>query len=470
MNASLILNGVQIYGQGEKIAVINPANEEIIAEVASATVEQVNESVDVAFDAFKSWKNIDDKLIQQMLLDIADSILNEKKELAELITLEQGKPLFLANIEVEQSVQWIKNIAELEIPIEHYVEPNGKKINVYNRPLGVIASITPWNWPFMIAVWHIIPALKTKNCIINKPSEFTPLSTIRLVEIINQVLPKGICNLVLGKGEVGKALSEHPKVQKVVFTGSTRTGQHILQGTISTLKSVVLELGGNDVGIVLDDVNVDAVANKIFQSAFLNAGQTCACLKRLYIHEKVYESLVSKLVEIANQQVVGDGLDLRTTLGPVQNVTQYRKVKNILDDAISNGGIILNQQVSHPGKGYFIAPTLVANLQDGTALLDDEQFGPVLPIMKFSDVAQVIEKINQSDFGLGGSIWTQDLTKAAELSEQMESGTVWINSHGDLSPSAAFGGWKLSGLGFSFGIDGLLQFTHKQSVHMTEIV
>lgn len=470
MNASLILNGMQIYGQGEKIAVINPANEEIIAEVASATVEQVNESVDVAFDAFKSWKNIDDKLIQQMLLDIADSILNEKNELAELITLEQGKPLFLANIEVEQSVQWIKNIAELEIPIEHYVESNGKKINVYNRPLGVVASITPWNWPFMIAVWHIIPALKTKNCIINKPSEFTPLSTIRLVEIINQVLPKGVCNLVLGQGEVGKALSEHPKVQKVVFTGSTRTGQKILQGTISTLKSVVLELGGNDVGIVLDDVNVDAVANKIFQSAFLNAGQTCACLKRLYIHEKVYESLVSKLVEIANQQVIGDGLDSRTTFGPVQNVIQYRKVKNILDDAISNGGIILNQQVSHLGKGYFIAPTLVANLQDGTALLDDEQFGPVLPIVKFSDVAQVIEKINQSDFGLGGSIWTQDLAKAAELSEQMESGTVWINSHGDLSPSAAFGGWKLSGLGFSFGIDGLLQFTHKQSVHMTEIV
>lgn len=470
MNASLILNGEKIHGQGEKVAVINPANEEIITEVASATIGQVNECVNIAFDAFKNWKNTDEKLIQQMLLDIADSILNEKKELAELITLEQGKPLFLAHIEVEQSVHWIKNIAELEIPIEYYIEPSGKKIKVYNRPLGVIASITPWNWPFMIAVWHIIPALKTKNCIINKPSEFTPLSTIRLVEIINQVLPKGVCNLVLGKGEVGKALSEHPKVQKVVFTGSTPTGQHILQGTISTLKSVVLELGGNDVGIVLDDVNVDAVANKIFQSAFLNAGQTCACLKRLYIHEKVYESLVSKLVEIANQQVVGNGLDLRTTCGPVQNIIQYRKVKNILNDAISQGGIILNLPVPHPEKGYFIAPTLVANLQNGITLLEDEQFGPVLPIVKFSEVEQVVEKINQSEFGLGASIWTQDLDKAAQLSEQLESGTVWINSHGDLSPSAAFGGWKLSGLGFSFGMDGLLQFTHKQSVHMTEII
>ncbi|WP_111892389.1 aldehyde dehydrogenase family protein [Acinetobacter sp. MB5] len=468
MNTSLIIDGAQVTGQGEQVAVLNPANEQVLAEVASATVEQVNLAIAAARQAFKSWKKTDDQHIQQLLLQIADKIQAEKASLAELITQEQGKPLFLAQLEVDLSVLWIQHIAQLEIPVEHYVEPTGKQVNVYNRPLGVVASITPWNWPFMIAVWHIIPALKTKNCVVNKPSEFTPLSTIRLVEIINQVVPKGVCNLVLGTGEVGKTLSEHPQVDKVVFTGSTRTGQHILQGSIASLKSVVLELGGNDVGIVLDDVDVDAVAGKIFQSAFLNAGQTCACLKRLYVHEKVYDALTEKLVEIADQQVVGDGLNANTTFGPVQNRVQYQKVKNILDDAIANGGQILNQRVTHPEQGYFIAPTLVANVKDGIALLDEEQFGPVLPIVKFSDVDAVVAKANQGEYGLGGSVWTQDLDKAQAIAEALETGTVWVNSHGDLSPSAAFGGWKLSGLGFSFGLDGLLQFTHKQSVHVTQ--
>ncbi|MFX7517875.1 aldehyde dehydrogenase family protein [Acinetobacter baumannii] len=185
-------------------------------------------------------------------------------------------------------------------------------MEVHNKPLGVVASITPWNWPFVIAIWHIIPALKTKNCIINKPSEFTPLSTIKLVEIINRHFPSGVCNLILGKGEVGRALTEHPQVQKITFTGSTKTGISILNGTVGQFKKVVLELGGNDAAIILDDVNIESVAEKVFQSAFFNAGQTCACIKRLYIHEKVYDPFVSKLSELADKGFVAQRFEMQS--------------------------------------------------------------------------------------------------------------------------------------------------------------
>lgn len=319
----------------------------------------------------------------------------------------------------------------------------------------------------MIAVWHLFPALKTKNCIVNKPSEYTPLSTVKLVEIINRHVPKGVCSVVLGTGKVGQVLSEHPDIAKVTFTGSTRTGQSILSHSVNTLKGVVLELGGNDVGIVLDDIDVDSTAEKIFGSAFLNAGQTCAALKRLYVHENIYEDLIHKLVEIAERQVVGDGQEENTTFGPVQNRMQFNKVKALIEDAIAQGGELLTQAPVLPENGYYIAPTLIANLREGVALVDEEQFGPALPIIKFSEIDDVIQRANQSSFGLGGSVWSQNIEKAQEIANQLECGTVWINSHADLSPAAPFGGWKLSGLGYSFGLDGLLLFTKKQAIHIS---
>ena len=468
MNTHLIINGVTVQGQAAFTDVINPATEEVIAQVASASVEQVNEAVQTALTAFKTWKNVSDADQAEAFKKIAADIRTESAELAELITLEQGKPLGLAQFEVEAGASWIEFVSSLEIPVETIPDPSGKTIKVYNRPLGVVASITPWNWPFMIAIWHLIPALKTKNCVVNKPSEYTPLSTIKLVEIINRHLPKGVCSVVLGTGEVGGALSGHPDVAKVTFTGSTRTGQRILSNSVDSLKSVVLELGGNDVGLVLEDADLDVVAERIFGSAFLNAGQTCAALKRLYVHESVYDALTEKLLNIANAQVVGAGLDPETTFGPIQNKVQYEKVKGLIADAVAQGGQIITAAKNVPEKGYFVAPTLVTNVDNGIALVDEEQFGPVLPIIKFSDVNDVIAQTNQSEFGLGGSVWSTDIAKAEAIASQMETGTVWINSHSDLSPAAPFGGWKTSGLGFSFGLDGLLLFTHKQAIHITQ--
>ncbi|OTG85453.1 aldehyde dehydrogenase [Acinetobacter sp. ANC 4558] len=467
MNTDLIINGSKIKGLAEKVGVVNPANENIIVEVPSASIEQIDDAINAATVAFSQWKDVSDDTIREAFTKIVKDIRSEKDEIAALITLEQGKTIGMAQFEVEAGASWIEYIASLEIPVETIQDPSGKIIQIFNRPLGVVASITPWNWPFMIAIWHLFPALRTKNCIVNKPSEYTPLSTIKLVEIINRHLPKGVCSVVLGKGAVGQALSEHPQIAKVTFTGSTRTGQSILSHSVNTLKGVVLELGGNDVGIVLDDADIDVIAERIFGSAFLNVGQTCAALKRLYVHENVYDALVERLVKIAHAQVIGNGMDAATTFGPVQNKAQYEKVKALIADAVSQGGQIITQHQTVPEQGYFIAPTLITHVHDGIAVVDEEQFGPVLPIMKFKDVEDVLQQTNLSEYGLGGSVWSTDIEKAQQIANRMETGTVWINSHSDVSPAAPFGGWKLSGLGYSFGLDGLLLFTHKQTIHIT---
>lgn len=467
MNNKMIFNGQKVTGNGHTFEVINPANRTVISKCNEADHNQIEECVKSANDAFQKWKHIDDKSVRHSLEQVAKDIAEEKNDIAKIITIEQGKPLQLALLEVDLALYWIETIKNYEIPVEHIEDPMGKKMEVHNKPLGVVASITPWNWPFVIAIWHIIPALKTKNCIINKPSEFTPLSTIKLVEIINRHFPSGVCNLILGKGEVGRALTEHPQVQKITFTGSTKTGISILNGTVGQFKKVVLELGGNDAAIILDDVNIESVAEKVFQSAFFNAGQTCACIKRLYIHEKIYDPFVTKLSELADKQKVGDGMESQTTFGPVQNEIQYLKVKNILKKAVSNGAKVLNNPQEISDSGYFIFPTLVGEVNENMEILTEEQFGPILPIVKYSDVGEVVKDINRSEYGLGGSVWSSNMDKAKSIADQLECGTVWINSHADVSPLAEFGGWKTSGIGYAFGKSGLLAYTKKQAIHIS---
>lgn len=468
MNNKMIYAGKQIEGLGVGIDVINPATEQAIIEVKSATEQQVKEAIQSAKQAFFHWETTDESRIKEILNAIAADIQAEKSEIASLITQEQGKPLHLANMEVDMGLYWLQMTNEMQIPVQTHIDPMGKKMNVYHRPLGVVASITPWNWPFMIAIWHIVPALKAKNCVINKPSEFTPLSTIKLVEIINRHVPAGVCNIVLGGGEVGAALSSDHDIEKAIFTGSTPVGQKILAASVNDLRHIVLELGGNDAAIVLSDVDIAEAAQKIFMSAFFNAGQTCACIKRLYVHESIYDDMVNALVDIADQQILGNGMDASTTFGPLQNEKQYLKVKKLIDHALENGAVISNRvQVTVPEQGYFLRPLILTSVSEESEIFTTEQFGPVLPVVKFSDIGEVIIASNQSDYALGGSIWTKDIAQAEQIASQMQTGTVWINSHSDVSPFAEFGGWKKSGLGFSFGLDGLLQFTKKQAIHYT---
>jgi acyl-CoA reductase-like NAD-dependent aldehyde dehydrogenase len=313
-------------------------------------------------------------------------------------------------------------------------------------------------------VWHVRPALLAGNTVVVKPSALTPLATLRLIELANGVLPPGVLNVVTGRGGVGSAIANHPGIDKIVFTGSTPTGKRIMEGAAVNLKRLTLELGGNDAGIVLPDVDPKAVAPALFSVAFHNNGQTCACLKRLYVHESIYDALCAELARIAEAAVVGDGLAPGTELGPLQNRAQLDFVMELADDAHANGARLLSGGVRVDGPGYFYRPTVVADIADGARLVDEEQFGPILPVIRYRDVDEAVARANANPNGLGGSIWSNDLERAAALARRLECGTAWVNEHGAIQPDAPFGGVKQSGIGVEFGAWGLHEFTSIQTL------
>ncbi len=460
--STLFINGQAVEGGREAFPVNNPATGEAFAQCPAATPEQVDEAVAAAQEAFKTFRNTPDAELKAMLLKIADLIDANADELARTVTLEQGKPLALAQMEVGGAAAWTRYTAELEVPVKIIEDSETRLAELHHKPLGVVGSITPWNWPLMIAVWHIMPAIRTGNTVVSKPSSLTPFSTLKLVELINQVVPAGVINIVTGEGGIGRAMTQHPNINKIVFTGSTPTGQDIMRKAADNLKRLTLELGGNDAGIVLPGTNLDNVAQGIFQTAFLNMGQTCAALKRLYVHEDQYEEMCAKLVELASQQVVGAGLDEGVTFGPVQNKAQMDLVAELVEDARANGGRVLCGGEAPQDGGFFYPPTIVAGLSNGVRLVDEEQFGPALPVIAYSDVEQALAMANDNVNGLGGSVWGDDIEQARALATRLESGTAWINNHAEVLPHCPFGGSKMSGVGIEFGEEGLLEYTQPQ--------
>jgi acyl-CoA reductase-like NAD-dependent aldehyde dehydrogenase len=341
--------------------------------------------------------------------------------------------------------------------------PEGR-VELHRKPIGVVGSITPWNWPVMIACWHIIPALRAGTTVIIKPSPNTPLSTIRLVEIINEVVPPGVVNVITCENDVAAAMSRHPGIAKVTFTGSIATGRRIMESAAPSLKRLTLELGGNDAGIVLPDADPKAIAEGLFWGSFINSGQTCACLKRLYVHDSIYDDVCRELTAYASAVPVGDGLSEASALGPVQNRMQFDIVSSYVEEARAKGGRILLGGNPDGGPGFFYPVTLVADIDHGCRLVDNEQFGPALPIIRYHEVAEAVAKANDSPMGLGGSVWGSDLDQAKAVASQLECGTVWINKHGAIQPNAPFGGVKQSGFGVEFGAEGLKEFTTVQTV------
>ncbi|MGL1834701.1 aldehyde dehydrogenase family protein [Rhodocyclaceae bacterium SMB388] len=463
---SLIIDGQAVAGDRGAFPVINPATEEVFAECPTASIEQLDSAVRAAQRAFEAWQFTSAEERRAMLTAIADRIEQNAPELAELVVKEQGKPLALAQMEVSGAVVWTRAAAALELPVEVIEDSATKRIELHRKPLGVVGSITPWNWPLMIAVWHIMPALRAGNTVVVKPSSFTPFNTIRLVELINEVVPPGVVSVVTGGGGLGREMSRHPGIRKIVFTGSTPTGQDIMRNAAGNLKRLTLELGGNDAGIVLPDADVDGVAEGIFQTAFLNMGQTCAALKRLYVHDSVHDALCERLARIAAVQKLGDGLQPGVTFGPVQNRDQYQLVCELVEDARANGGQILCGGEPLPGRGYFYPPTIVSGVTDGIRLVDEEQFGPVLPVIRYTDVEDAIARANASENGLGGSVWSADIDAARKVGSRLECGTVWINGHAEVLPHCPFGGCKMSGFGVEFGLEGLLEYTAPQLLNI----
>lgn len=470
----IIINGNAI-APPKTFHVINPATGAPFASVAAGEISHLDTAVAAARGAFSSWSSTPDDERQSLLHAIGDVLEKNMQEFMELVTMETGKPLnglngVGARMEVGGAIAWTRATAELTLPVEIIQDNEEARVEVHRKPLGVVGSITPWNWPLLIGIWHIIPALRAGNTVVIKPSALTPVATAKLVQLANKLLPAGVLNIVTATSDsgVGTAMAKHPGIDKIVFTGSTDTGKKIMQHAAGNVKCLTLELGGNDAGIVLPDVDPKTIAPKLFGVGFHNNGQTCACLKRLYVHESIYEELCAELAKLAKAVIVGDGLNPKTELGPVQNETQLRYIEELTEDARAHGGCILSGGHARNGAGYFFEPTVVADVTDGIRLVDEEQFGPILPVIKYSEIDDAIRRANSSPHGLGGSVWSNETQKAADLARCLECGTAWVNEHGAIQPDAPFGGVKQSGIGVEFGRYGLEEYTSIQTLKMVK--
>ncbi len=466
----LIIDGRKVP-TGRFFEVLNPANEKVAGVASLARKKDLDDAVAAAQAAFKKWRKVPEARRQATCLEIASRIEQNSEELARILTAEQGKPLngLGSRWEIGGAVAWTRYTAGLSLPVKVLQDNDEGRVELHRKPIGVVGSITPWNFPVLIAVWHIIPAVLSGNTVVCKPSPFTPLSTLRLIELMNEVLPKGVVNCIAGKDRLGAAMTAHEGIGKIVFTGSCATGQKIMANSAETMKRLTLELGGNDAGIVLSDVDPKQIAEGLFWGAFINSGQTCAALKRLYVHDDVYDEVCDELVAFAKKMKVGEGTNEDVVLGPIQNRRQYDIVAGLVQSAESKGRVLLGGdpaeiQEEMGGKGYFYPLTIIADLENGDPLVDREQFGPVLPIIRYREIDEAIEKANDNPNGLGGSVWSRDIEKAKEIANRMECGSVWINKHGMIQPNAPFGGVKRSGFGVEFAEEGLVEYTDIQVV------
>jgi acyl-CoA reductase-like NAD-dependent aldehyde dehydrogenase len=458
---SMTINGSSVRGQDER-AVINPSTGKPFDSVPECSAAELDAAMEAASTAFRAWRRTEEPR-RAALLRAADIVTENADELARLVTLEQGKPLSKAVREVKGAGGWIRYVAGLEIKPETIHDKDGLRVEVWRQPLGVVAAITPWNYPVVVAAGKIAAALRAGNTMVLKPSPFTPLSTLRMGELLQSAFPPGVLNVISGGDDIGKAMTTHPAVRKISFTGSTEAGKHIMSSAVSDLKKATLELGGNDPAIVLDDVDPAAIAARLFWGAFQNSGQVCSAIKRLYVHERVYDEVTKALTELAATVRVGDGLDPETELGPVSTLPQFERVADLIADVSTAGGAIRIGGTRKGSEGYFFNPTLVEKLTDGSRLVAEEQFGPVLPISPFSDLDEVFERANATRFGLSGSIWSGNVARARDLAGELDCGTVWINQHLTVIPAAPVAGHKWSGMGVEHGVAGLMEFMQIQT-------
>uniref|UniRef100_A0A0D2XJM4 aldehyde dehydrogenase (NAD(+)) n=1 Tax=Fusarium oxysporum (strain Fo5176) TaxID=660025 RepID=A0A0D2XJM4_FUSOF len=409
---------------------INPATLEKKPEVPVATQDDLNRAVDAARKAYKSWSKVPWEERKQKLFAWADAIEAQKKEFADLLVSEQGKP-----------------------------DSESRKIITRYTPLGVAAAIVPWNFPLMLAAAKIAPALVTGNVIIVKPSPFTPYCGLKLVELAQQFFPPGVVQSLSGDDNLGPWITSHEGIDKISFTGSTNTGKLVMQSAAKTLKRVTLELGGNDAAVIFPDVDIESVAEKVSTLAFMNSGQICLNVKRIYVHESIYEKFRDAVVKHVKNYKLGDGSSEGTSHGPVQNEMQYNRVKTFFDDIEKQGWKVATGGKFDPAPkdGYYIQPTVIDNPPENSRIVVEEPFD------------EVIERANDTKLGLGASVWSSNIETAERVAKQLEAGTVWVNNHFDITPMAPFGGHKQSGIGAEWGINGLKGFCNVQSLFVSKL-
>lgn len=460
---SLLING-ELTGGQSALEVINPASGEIFARCPAAGPGELEQAVSAARLAQPEWAGRGYDARARAIGDFAAALQANQNELADLLTREQGKPIGQSVAEIDRGAAGAAGMTKISIPTETLVDSDQQLIELHYRPLGVIGIITPWNAPVNLALGPLVSALYTGNAVVLKPSPFTPLTTLKIGELIRDHFPAGIVNVLAGGDSLGQLMSEHPGIDKISFTGSVATGKKVYASAAATMKRLTLELGGNDPAIVLDDADPEAIAKQMFFSSFVNSGQVCMAIKRIYAHESIYEALCQAMVREAESAVVGNGLDPATTLGPLQNRMQYEKVVEMIAHTRETGGTFLTGGAVPDGPGYFIPPTLVTDVSEASRLVTEEQFGPIVPILRYSDLEDAIARANNTRFGLSASVWTSDIERGKAVAARLEVGTAWVNMHRATSPVVPFGGAKESGLGRQYSHLGLKSYMEPEVI------
>ena len=466
MTNRLLIDGELVAG-ASTLDVINPATGTAFATCARADAEQLEQAIAAAKRSFPRWAARPQAERGEMLIRLADAIEARKDEFARLLTAEQGKPLGQATGEIGGGIALLRYYAGIAFTPDILRESETDRIVEHRTPLGVIAAITPWNYPFSLLLVKVAPALSAGNTVVAKPAPTTPLTSLLFGEVASSILPAGVLNIIVDNNDLGPLMTSHADVAKVAFTGSTATGKRVIQSASHTLKRVTLELGGNDAAIVLDDIEIATAARKVFDAAMVNCGQVCLAAKRVYVPRSMYDAFCTELAKLGASAVVDDGLNQGTEIGPLQNQQQYEKVLDFLETARSDGIIIAGgKALDRPG--YFIAPTIVRDIAESSRLVREEQFGPVIPIMRYDSIDEVIELANSSEYGLGGTVWTSDYERGIAVAMRIDSGTVWVNKHLELPVDVPFGGAKQSGTGREKGLDGIKEYTQGKIINVSK--
>ncbi|MBW1600748.1 aldehyde dehydrogenase family protein [Streptomyces sp. JJ66] len=457
MTPSLTIGGAVVPGAAE-LPVEDPATGEPFAQSPACSPEQLDAAVSAAAAAAADWCRLPADERRAALRACGEALGAHLEEVASLLSREQGKPLAAARAEVRLAADWFEHTAGLRLVPEEPTTKDGAHITVERVPHGVVAAIAPSNFPIILSVCKFAPALLAGNTVVVKPSPETPLSTLRMGELLNDCLPRGVLNVISGDHALGRALTAHPSVDMISFTGSVETGRAIARRAADRLLPVVLELGGNDAAIVLPGAEVTAIAPALFHAALANSGQFCAAVKRIYVQREQAEELVGALAALAAAAVVRPGNDAEAEFGPLVSRAQLERVEALVEDAVAHGAQVVTGGARLPGPGHFYAPTVVTGLPEGCDLEVEEQFGPVIPVIAYDDPDEAVRRANATRYGLGASLWGPP-ELAEEFAPLLDSGTVWINTHGDLRPDVPFGGVRSSGLGVEYGYWGLVEYT-----------
>nr|WP_051375261.1 aldehyde dehydrogenase family protein [Alicyclobacillus pomorum] len=468
----LLIGGKWVDGQlGRTFHSIDPATGQPLAEICEAGEEDVHLAVQAARTALDGpWRNVSPAERGRLLWQLADLIEQHSEELSQLESLDTGKPVTETSfVDIAFTVDhfryfagWTTKITGETLPVSF---PGSYLTYTRREPIGVVGAIVPWNFPLMITSWKLAPALACGNTVVLKPSEMTPLTAIRLGELVMEAgFPPGVVNIVPGYGQsAGAALSKHPGVDKITFTGSTRVGRDILQNSSTNFKRVSLELGGKSPNIVFPDADMDAVAGGIMMSIFFNQGEVCCAGSRLYLHKRIYDQVLAKVCERAQAIRQGVGVDPSTQMGPLVSEAHMQRVLSYIEKGRAEGGKVLTGGTKNSDQGYFVQPT-VLEATDDMFVAREEIFGPVLAVMPFEDVSDVVQRANHTEYGLAAGVWSSDVKTALQVAHALKAGTVWVNGYSLLDPVSPWGGFKQSGIGREMGRYALEHFTEVKSV------